>query len=153
MLTLLGSCKCTHLNGLCSCIALSQKFIHFIPSKMSNLLWCLLFLWYLPTENVLCNLILRGMKALVGLTPCSTVPSLYHTSLCRQNASAEKRCKCGAPAGSLRRRAERACFFRLAVVVMLCIAIVLLGCDHVSHINASASHNRIQGTCQGHDIL
>lgn len=57
MLTLLGSCKCTRLNGLRSSIALSQKFIHFTPSKMSNLLWCLLFLWYLPTENVLCNLI------------------------------------------------------------------------------------------------
>lgn len=52
------------------------------------------------------------------------MPSLYHASLCRQNASAEKRCRCGAPAGSLRRRAERACFFRLAVVVMLCIATV-----------------------------
>ena len=56
MLTLLGSRKCTCLNGLCSSIALSQV-IHFTPSKMSNLLWCLLFLWYLPTENVLCNLI------------------------------------------------------------------------------------------------
>lgn len=56
-LTLLGSCKCTHLNGLCSSIALSQKAIHFTPSKMSKLLWCLLFLWYLPTENMLCNII------------------------------------------------------------------------------------------------